>query len=61
MKRKTYTKPVSMTVEITTSSMLAVSYNDEVGGPGQLSNRQEVSGWDASAWQASEEETLDME
>ena len=54
MKRKQYIKPESQIVELVSASMLAMSVNQEKGDGWQLSNRQNVAGWDASAWSEAE-------
>ena len=54
MKRKQYIKPECQSVELACNSMLAMSFNQEKGDGNQLSNRQDVSGWDASAWSEAE-------
>lgn len=56
MKKKTYIAPCCVVIEMACAQMLALSTNNEIGDKDQLSNRQDVQGWDANAWTESEEE-----
>lgn len=56
MKKKTYIAPSCLVIEMACTQMLALSPNYEIGDKDQLSNRQDVQGWDSSAWTESPEE-----
>lgn len=56
MKKKTYIAPSCFVIEMACTQMLALSSNYEIGDKDQLSNRQNVQGWDSSAWTESPEE-----